>query len=76
MKRLKCAVINCPRQPIYDDDGEMVCERHAPDPHTRSWGEMRAEGIEVETMAEYQAEMRMEPEPPEPDYEDFHAYYD
>lgn len=77
MKRLECAVINCGRQPIVDDDGEMLCERHMPDPNTRSWAEMKAEGIEIETMAEYANEVRgfNDYDPPEPEYDDWDDRY-
>ena len=75
MGLIECSVRNCGRQPVWEDEEGLLCERHMPDPHTRSWAEMRAEGIEIETMAEYQAEVRGfndldPPEPPDPyDYD-------
>lgn len=59
-----CQVINCQREAIADDDGQLdvarptLCERHMPNPHVRSWAEMKADGIEIETMSEYVAEVR------------------
>lgn len=76
MKQLECAVVNCFREPRWDVDGDVLCDRHAPDPSVRSWAEMKAEGIEIETMQEYQDEVRgfhdHPPDPPDP-YDD---YYD
>lgn len=71
---LECCVINCDRQPIWGDGDDILCERHMPDPHTRSWAEMKAEGIEIETMAEYAAELRYVPDydPGDP-YDDYDA---
>lgn len=59
MALIECHVINCARQPIWEDEaGELLCERHMPDQSVRSWAEMKAEGIEIETMPEYQNEVR------------------
>ena len=58
MPRLECSVINCPRPPIWEEEDDVLCERHMPDPHVRSWGEMKAEGVEIETMQEYVDEVR------------------
>jgi hypothetical protein len=82
MTLIECEVRDCGRPPVWkDDENVYLCERHMPDPHVRSWGEMRAEGIEVETMAEYQAEVRgfndMDPpEPPDPYDLDDDRYFD
>lgn len=59
MKLIECAVRNCPRPPVAEDDnGDLLCERHMPDPSVRTWAEMKAEGIEIETMEEYRNEVR------------------
>jgi hypothetical protein len=83
MSLLECAVRNCPRQPVWEDDydGELLCERHMPDPSVRSWAEMKADGVEIETMAEYAAEVRGfsdfdPPEPPDPYDLDDDRYFD
>ena len=58
MPRITCTVINCFGQAIWQEDDALLCERHMPPPHVRSWGEMRAEGVEIETMQEYVNEVR------------------
>ncbi len=64
-----CDVLRCGREAVLDDGEMILCERHAPDPSVRSWQEMKAEGIEIETMTEYQNEVRgfNDYDPPEPD---------
>jgi hypothetical protein len=77
---IECAVRNCPRPPIFEDEaGDKLCERHMPDPNVRSWSEMKAEGIEIETMAEYQNEVRgFHDYEPMDDYDalEYDRYYD
>lgn len=73
---IECAVRNCWRQPVFQDEsGDLLCERHMPDPSVRSWAEMKAEGIEIETMQEYRDEVRGlhdYDEPCEPNEYDMH----
>lgn len=82
MPRATCAVINCHRLPVWEQEGsgDLLCERHMPDPSVRSWAEMKAEGIEIETMPEYVNEVRGLhdfADPPEPDeYDDQYDPYD
>jgi len=77
---LECVVQNCGRPAAWFDGEQVLCERHMPDPSVRSWASMKAEGIEIETMAEYQNEVRgfndYEPDPPDPGDEDYFREYE
>lgn len=60
MPMMQCSIVNCPDQPIFEDEetSNKLCARHMPDPGTRTWAEMKSEGIEIETMEEYRDEVR------------------
>lgn len=79
MPRAVCVVINCHRSPYWecDDTGDLLCERHAPDPSVREWSEMKGEGIEIETMQEYIDEVRgMNDYPAMYDDDEYDEYHD